>query len=94
MDVDATLKASSQLGPPVRSTRAAGHLGLVHAGTTDVELVSAPQFGKQRQMQTVPYARGLPVAQSPPASHATTKAQFLGEVLTRRAHAQHEQDAI
>ena len=45
-------------------------------------------------MQTVPHTGGLPVTQSSPAGHATAKAQFLGQVLPRRARAQHEQDAI
>lgn len=72
----------------------AGHAGPIHAGAAEIQLVRTAQFGQQRQMQTVPYAGGLPVTQPPPAGHAAAKAQFLGQVLPRRARAQHEQDAI
>jgi hypothetical protein len=34
-------------------------------------------------MQASPHARSLPIAQAPPAGHATAAAQFLGQHLPR-----------
>lgn len=45
-------------------------------------------------MQRVPHTGCLPIAQSPPARHATAKAQLLRQLLPGDARAQHEQDAV
>ena len=45
-------------------------------------------------MQVEPHLRCLPIAKTPPASHAAAKAQLLGKFFPRDACAQHEHDAI
>jgi hypothetical protein len=48
---------------------------------------------KHRQMQLLPQARGLPVAQPSSASHAASEAQFFRQVFPRNAGLQDIQDA-
>lgn len=64
-------------GPP-----GAGQAGPVHAGSTEIELVSAAQQG------------GLPVAQPPPAGHAAAESQRLGEFFPGDTGAQYEDDTV
>lgn len=44
-------------------------------------------------MELVPDPCPLPVAQAPPAGHARTTAQLLGQHLSRDAALEHEEDA-
>ena len=89
-----SLPLSVGLGPVVRAGACVLPPGAGHAGSAEVQLACTAQLVEQQQMQAIPHACGLPVTQTPPAGHATAKAQFLGQFLPWDAGAQHEQDAI
>lgn len=72
-----SLPRSVGLGP-VCGPPGAGHAGSIYTGAAEVQLIGAAQFGQQCHVQAVPCACALPVAQPPPAGHATAKPQFLG----------------
>ena len=48
---------------------------------------------QQHVMEAAPHARGLPIPQPPPATHAGATAHLGRQHLPRQARAQHEQDA-
>lgn len=79
---------------PCAGPLGAGHAGPIDARATEVKTPCAPQLSQQRQMQLVPHACGLPLAQPAPARHAAAKAQFLRQILPSNACAQHEEDAV
>ncbi|POD44331.1 hypothetical protein BKM15_26425 [Pseudomonas syringae pv. syringae] len=52
------------------------------------------QASQHGLVQLLPDTSGIPVAQTPPASHAAAVAQGLGKVFPWNACLQHEQDAV
>ena len=52
------------------------------------------QAGQHGLVQLLPDTRGVPVAQAPPASHATAVPKGLRKVFPGNACLQHEQDAV
>jgi hypothetical protein len=51
------------------------------------------QSVEHSQVQAVPDASLLPLAQAAPAGDATTAAEFLGQILPGQAGLEHEEDA-
>jgi len=74
--------------------RGAGHRCAIDARPSPIDLVMLTQACQQGQVQALPYAAGLPVAEATPAGHAATEAQFLRQVLPWDAGLQYEQDAV
>lgn len=86
-----SLPRSVGLGP-VSWPPGAGNAGRIQACPSPVNLVMLTQAAKHRQMQLVPYARGLPVSQASPASHAATETEFLRQVFPGDTRVQDVQD--
>lgn len=69
------------------------HRGAIDTRPRPVDLVRLTQPIQERQVQAVPHAGRLPVAEPPPTGHPTPPAQFGGQVLPGDARLEHEQDA-
>src|SRR2546429_2303965 len=76
-------------GPP-----GAWYRGAINAGPAPIDLVMFTQASQHGLVQLLPDTSGIPVAQTPPASHAAAVAQGLGKVFPWNACLQHEQDAV
>ena len=56
-------------------------------------VIGISQSGQQYLVDSLPYSRFLPVAQSPPAGHTRTTTHFLGQHFPWYARHQHKKDA-
>jgi hypothetical protein len=65
----------------------------VHDRPRPIKLVGPSEPVQQRKMNQIPHARALPIAQTPPARHPRSAAEFLREHLPGDAAAEDKQNA-
>jgi hypothetical protein len=65
----------------------------VHNRPRPINLVGPSEPVQQRKVNQIPQARALPIAQTPPARHPRSAAEFLREHLPGDAAAEDKQNA-
>ncbi|XHO75188.1 hypothetical protein BCC0238_004763 [Burkholderia gladioli] len=86
------LAAIGRVGPGFLAPGAGD--GSIKARALPIDVAVFTQPTQHRQMQSIPYAGGLPSLQTSPARYAAAEAQLLREVFPRDAGLQHIQDAV
>src|SRR5256885_8714561 len=66
----------------------AWYRGAINAGPAPIDLVMFTQASQHGLVQLLPDTSGIPVAQTPPASHAAAVAQGLGKVFPWNARSE------
>ena len=93
MPFASTLGAVGRIGTRLRAAMHRAHRATIDHRPRPIDLILSSEPIQQREVNEIPHARSLPIAQAAPTRHPRTALEFLREHLPRDAAAEDEQNA-